>query len=42
MLAVEVTACARVYQESVASQDHYGLDAFALREGLDEVVYGGQ
>ena len=42
VFAVEVAAGAGVYQESIASQNHYGLDTFALSEGPDEVVYGGQ
>lgn len=42
VFAVEVAVCSRVYQESVTTQDHNGLDTFALREGPYEVVYGGQ
>jgi hypothetical protein len=42
VFAVEVAVGAGVYQESITSQNHYGLDTFALREGPDEVVYGGQ
>ena len=42
VFAVEVTARSRVDEESIASQNHHGLDTFALREGPHEVVYGGQ
>lgn len=42
MFAVEVAAGPGVNQESIASQNHYGLDTFALREGPNEVVNGGQ
>lgn len=42
VFAVEVAVGTGVYQESIASQNHYGLDTFALSEGPNEVVYGGQ
>jgi hypothetical protein len=42
MFAVEVAAGASVNQEAVASQNHHGLDPFALREGPNEVVNCGQ
>jgi hypothetical protein len=42
VFAVEVAVGTGVYQESIASQNHYGLDTFALREGSNEVVNGGQ
>jgi hypothetical protein len=42
VFAVEVTARSRVDEETIAPQNHHGLDTFALREGPHEVVYGGQ
>ena len=42
MFAIQVAASSRVDQESVAPENHHGLDPFALREGPHEVVYGGQ
>ena len=42
VFAVQVAVGAGVYQESVASQNHHGLDTFALSEGPHEVVNGGQ
>ena len=42
MFAVEVAACSRVDQESVATQNDHGFDTFALSEGAHEVMDGGQ
>lgn len=42
VFAVEVAAGSRVDEETIAPEYYHGLDAFALCEGPDEVVYGGQ
>ena len=42
VFSVEVARGPRVYQESIASQNHHRLDTFALSKGPNEVVYGGQ
>ena len=39
---VEGAAGPGVNEETIAPQNHHGLDTFALREGPHEVVYGGQ
>jgi hypothetical protein len=39
---VEVAVGTGVNQETISPQNHHGLDTFALREGPNEVVNGGQ
>ena len=42
VFAVEVARGPRVDQEPVPPQNHHRLDTFALSEGPNEVVDGGQ
>ena len=42
VFAVEVAVGSRVNEETITPENNHSLDAFALREGPNEVVYCGQ